>query len=62
MANLHAELTTTLGSGGATCFSDARGAGSSRAIFIKMSAVLSLSVVVVISPGSEGGGGEKSSL
>lgn len=48
------ELTIGLGSATAGCFS-VRGAGSSRAIFIKMSAVLSLSVVVVISPDSDGG-------
>lgn len=45
----------------AGCFSSVRGAGSSRAIFMKMSAVLSLSVVVVISPDSDGARWEKSS-
>jgi len=54
-------LTMTLDSAGAACFSNARGAGSSPAIFMKMSAVLSLSVVVVISPGSAGAMCEKSS-
>lgn len=55
------ELTIATGSGAAGCFSDTRCAGSSRAIFIKMSAVLSLSVVVVISPDSDGVGCENSS-
>lgn len=55
------ELTIVLGSAAVGCLSAARGGGSSRAIFIKMSAVLSLSVVVVISPDSNGARCEKSS-
>ncbi len=55
------ELTILLGSAAVGCLSAARCGGSSFAIFMKMSAVLSLSVVVVISPDSNGVRCEKSS-